>query len=525
MRADDLRRALSELAQGYRVNVPNVETVARRGRRRLLRRRALASMTALALVAVIATIAAGTRATHRSSVVVGPTTLPSTRTSLTAPTPVTSKAPNAVIFTSATEGWLCADPILHTADAGRSWQAAAYDQIVRDRSNRVCGAAPGGDLWFVVGTRPPVLVYVQGGSDISGDEPLTDIPPDRSISQITFIDRQHGWLVASSTDGTASPWLYRSADSGLRWTLVTRDAPNEIAFSTPTDGWGVGTRGDTIEQTIDGGATWHRRAVPLPPPVLQHGLRLDVAVSGSSIVVDGTNVTGLLASKFFVNSNDGGRTWTLHDEPSMVVGGTEPTSFTTTDATHWWFVPSEPSKHSLWVTQDAGATWQLRATPGGTTAGVAFPTATDGWAIADGRLHHTTDQARTWQTVEPVPQPDWHTQLVSVPTGCPNEPITSPPPNTDRLEAAIGAARDFVLRTRGWTGERVAKAYPVRQGDPNGLGGIFAYNIPRFCGSAVADGTYGIELANDTITLDNSRYTALVAAHFANGWRVWGFYR
>ena len=56
-------------------------------------------------------------------------------------------------------------------------------------------------------------------------------------------------------------------------------------------------------------------------------------------------------------------------------------------------------------------------------------------------------------------------------------------------------------------------------------GGVFAYNVPRFCGHSVADASYGVEIDNPLITQDNSRATALVVGHFADGWRVWGFYR
>ena len=137
-------------------------------------------------------------------------------------------------------------------------------------------------------------------------------------------------------------------------------------------------------------------------------------------------------------------------------------------------------------------------------------------------MFETTDGARTWHAVNTTPQPDWHTGLASVPNECPTQPVT-PAPGDNPRAAAVQAARAFVLRTRGWTTERVDRAYKVGQ-NRGVYSGIFAYNVPKYCGRAVAAASYGVELANDSITENNSRETALLVAHFADGWRVWGDY-
>jgi hypothetical protein len=54
---------------------------------------------------------------------------------------------------------------------------------------------------------------------------------------------------------------------------------------------------------------------------------------------------------------------------------------------------------------------------------------------------------------------------------------------------------------------------------------VFSTNVPKFCGAAVAAASYGVEAGNPSVTQDSSRFTALVVGHFADGWKVWGFYR
>jgi hypothetical protein len=135
----------------------------------------------------------------------------------------------------------------------------------------------------------------------------------------------------------------------------------------------------------------------------------------------------------------------------------------------------------------------------------------------------TTDGARTWHAVDTTPQPAWTTGLAPVPNGCPSQPIATDA-KINPVVAAVGAARDFVLRTRGWTGEDIGAVYPVTQ--PAGQFGVmFSSNVSKDCGAAVAGASYGVELSKPSVTQDSSRTTALVVAPFADGWKVRGFYR
>jgi hypothetical protein len=98
-------------------------------------------------------------------------------------------------------------------------------------------------------------------------------------------------------------------------------------------------------------------------------------------------------------------------------------------------------------------------------------------------------------------------------------------PTTPDAVAARRAAVDFVRTWRGWVDPRVEAVYPATEVNGGTYGIVFGNNVAKYCGDAVARNSFGVELSNDLITLDNSRFTALVVGHFADGWKVWGFYK
>ena len=343
----------------------------------------------------------------------------------------------------------------------------------------------------------------------------------------------NGWVLARTPgDGPGHGFLYRTTQGGDGFTLVSSDAPvNGVQFANHTDGWGIGD--GELEHTTDGGATWN--AVTVPPesrPLLE-----GVFVDGSRVVTwGGTAVSargsGNDYSPFFDISTDGGRTWSLRRGPESVVwsGTSRAGFFVPVDAQHWRLAFDS----RLWITDDGGNAWQERPPLPLEPASLAFPTPDIGWSSGFEDPGHTTlavfrttDAGRTWKGVDTTPQPMTSNGvpagIAAVPDGCPSDPVTTPPAG-DARPAVVQAARDYLLRQRGWTTEQVASVYPV--GDTNNsYGDVFATNVPKFCGKAVARASYGIELGNPQITQSSSRSTALVVGHFADGWRVWGFYR
>ncbi len=523
MRIDELRRELADIVNAGAGSEGDASAAMLAGRRRLaLRRFVAASAACLVAAAVFVVIGVTRNDDKRQGVVVTPSvptvpvTIPATApgSSAVAPVPPPPLRPNRIIFTSSDEGWICGDALFHTADGGGTWQAVAYRQQPETDASHVCGAA-GHDAWVLSGS---VVVPVQGGSDTCCAGEFGPLPANTSISQVMFVDTSHGWVLAGP-NGEGRGTLYRTTN-GIGFTVVTSDAPTgPIEFADANNGWGIGA--GNLERTTDGGATWQPEGYGVPLTSDAPSFLTDIDVEGSTVVVAGGVTGGNLYQPFFDVTVNGGRKWEVRSDPNMSFAATLDVDLAVVDADHWRVVTG----NRLWVTDDGGRTWGSRSLPGmaGPAVSIAFPTADVGWTIIEDRVMQTTDAGRSWHAVDMTPQRPWMTGLAAVPNECPGEP-TTPATDADPRAAAVEAAQDFVRRTRGWIGAEV-KAYPVLNPPADSYGVVFERNVPKFCGRAVAEASYGVDLANSSITLDSSRSSALVVAHFAEGWRVWGFYR
>lgn len=82
------------------------------------------------------------------------------------------------------------------------------------------------------------------------------LPQGDNLSLVTFVDRNHGWIVSEG------PILLRTQDAGSNWEILrTGIVFNDIHFIDPLEGWGIGNpRFDvsrwSIYHTTDGGANW-----------------------------------------------------------------------------------------------------------------------------------------------------------------------------------------------------------------------------------------------------------------------------
>ncbi|HET9729590.1 MAG TPA: hypothetical protein VFR41_09235 [Acidimicrobiia bacterium] len=509
MHTDELRRELRALAD-EREPSGDVRAAMSAGHRRLLRRRVLGAGVALAVVVVIAASVSNGTSHHRVAVVT-PTTV--------ATPPVAPSADlhaTGVVFTSAAEGWICDNPAWHTADGGGTWQRIT---LPLDAPIAACGAA-NHDAWFASMGSPAHLEIVQGGSDGEADITLADLPSGASIVNVSSVDRGNVWVLARKGNGGV---LLHSANGGLGMRIVSDAAPlGGVTFSSATDGWGIGHR---LFRTIDGGRTWSEAGAATPPPVggdanLTPYFR-NVAVHGSTVMAEGLIPTGNLGQTFFAVSHDLGRTWAVH-RSNITEAGTLPSYLALTSDRDARLAFGD----QLWISADAGSTWAQRALPPSQVSALAFPTNDQGWMLTSNAggtlLYQTTDAGRTWQAVSPIAQRVWTDGKTAIPGNtCDVETPTRAPASSD---AAVAAARDFVKRTRGWLDPTVGAVYRVSDGGGQ-YGIVFSANVARMCGQALADASYGVELDNPAITLDNSRQTAVLVAHFSDGWKVWGFYR
>jgi hypothetical protein len=102
--------------------------------------------------------------------------------------------------------------------------------------------------------------------------------------------------------------------------------------------------------------------------------------------------------------------------------------------------------------------------------------------------------------------------------GCPNQRVAPAP--EDRA-AIRRAAASYASAELSWPTVSVLSAYRV--GKTGTYSTLFLNEISRSCGKATARASYGVEVRKpaDAIQGTASR-AALVVAHFADGWRVWG---
>ncbi len=234
--------------------------------------------------------------------------------------------------------------------------------------------------------------------------------------RLHMVTESVGWAIGSSVNGFNWASVLRTTDGGLHWKQVT---PSQVASGgidylyilDETTAWLPG-QGGTWYRTTDGGATWK------PLGGLQgnvqsfsfsdqnHGWMINQSFSGDTHQKTALDTT-----------SDGGNTWqqtntlpfsSIREYHAITeqTGWVTTQAFTAKDVLH--------SKAALYVTHDAGRTWEQRQlpTPAGLpntmpsyTFGPTFVTEKDGSLFAafgqdathDMYLYVTHDGGKSWQ--------------------------------------------------------------------------------------------------------------------------------
>lgn len=289
-------------------------------------------------------------------------------------------------------GALAAGPeLLRSLDGGRSWQPLPL---------------PAGAVWPTLHNRDWVLVPLADGSawvsaDLGRTWTATAVLPQLPVR---LLDPGDGSLAWMSTDLRAR----RSADGGRSFATIpwapAGPSVRELHFFDARDGLAL-TLDGALRRTSDGGRQWQTDAA------LQ-GLRgLHAAADGSAWALQGDRL---------LRSTDRGRTWASLDLPAEVVATGPLLDARRVDARNGWvrteqrtcIVAPRPicyalSSH-LFVTEDGGATWALRATLGLGETDRAVAMAAGGRLLRitqDGRVLRSANAGRDWIAVPGISDP------------------------------------------------------------------------------------------------------------------------
>lgn len=334
----------------------------------------------------------------------------------------------SVQMTDAGTGWACTpEAVLRTADGGENWtdvtpkgqaaqtNIAASSLFGLDGQNAVL-ALTGESAHQII-----VCRTTDGGCNWKQSSIDTDANCACG-SEISFIDQEHGWLLAryDAAMGSEADEVFRTTDGGLTWKGLATSVPqaganedttkslpfagikNGFVFSDSANGWLSGfTHGDGIFfcQTTDGGVSWNLKGLTVP-----RGYSAAGGSVGSDPPVFFPGQAGVLPVEFrggttpalvFYLTTDNGQNW---QATTPVPSSREPFrgfQIAVADAVHAYVSDG----YALFYSADGMRTF----TPVATDLDLAnlsqldFISFSTGWAIVDGNLWKTTDSGHTWK--------------------------------------------------------------------------------------------------------------------------------
>lgn len=321
-------------------------------------------------------------------------------------------------------GWALSEhAVLRTTDGGIHWKNVSPPNITLTR-NSITEFYTASIMWVATPQAQEqstqIFHTIDGGTTWQQSTIPVAFP-----RQITFIDSQHGWILAGwrQTEGSAAEpvSVLHTTDGGKTWTKVA-DAlfadttppghlpyggqKSGIRFLDASTGWITGTvlvpGLSWLYITHDGGLSWHQQTLLKPTGIPPAQLMINSPTFFSS--TDG--ILPVIFSDFTTDSriaaviyatHDGGETW--QNTAPLPVGLNV---FDFVDMQHGW--ASDGSV--LYTTSDEGNHW-IKLTPNESFKHISlldFVSSTTGWAISSApsmpsSLLKTTDGGRTWTTI------------------------------------------------------------------------------------------------------------------------------
>jgi len=269
--------------------------------------------------------------------------------------------------------------VLRTSDGGQNWQSTA----IADPNSEILDMphflntqegwleiTPGGPGAGSEGV--DIFHTIDGGESwskiASSGQSASGLPNGGLKSGISFKDTKNGWATGGDAT-TNSIWLYATHDGGKTWQRVTSSS----FFHLPD--WG-GTQSTVF--------FYHTT----PPVFFGNKGLLPVQVDGQ--LDQNAQVSGFI---LFSTAN-GGQGWGPPAPGIDALAKFMTGDLYIADPQHAW--ASDTNSGACYATVDAGKTWQKVGDVGQVRA-FSFVDTSNGWAIGDNKLQHTTDGGKTWQ--------------------------------------------------------------------------------------------------------------------------------
>jgi photosystem II stability/assembly factor-like uncharacterized protein len=320
-------------------------------------------------------------------------------------------------------GWALSEhAVLRTTDGGIHWKNVSPPNITLTR-NSIAEFCTASMVWVAIpqaqATSTQIFHTTDGGTTWQQTTIQAAFP-----RQFTFIDSQHGWLLAGwrQTGGAAEAVsVFRTTDGGKSWPKVA-DAlfadttppghlpyggqKSGIRFLDASTGWVTGTvvvpSIPWLYITHDGGSSWYQQSLLKPPGIPTAQLTINSPTFFSTtdgilpVIFSDITTDSRIATDFYV-THDGGQTW---QNTALLPVGLGVFDFV--DMQHGW--ASDGSV--LYMTSDGGNHW-IKLSPNESFKHISlldFVSSTIGWAISSApsmpsSLLKTIDGGRTWTTI------------------------------------------------------------------------------------------------------------------------------